>query len=175
VSDVPLKGHPESFQLEVGSARIFVNVPTARMVAVVDRERQVVTAEWPVPDAGQNFPMALDEAARRLYVVCRRPAQVLVFDTESGKVVSRFDCAGDADDIFYDAAAKRLYLSGGDGFVNVFEPALSDQWRLAVKIPTFWMARTSLFVPGLGILYVAAPHMLPLTHEAKLLVFKVRQ
>src|SRR5215210_5377215 len=38
VADITLSGHPESFQLEDDGQRIFVNVPTARHIAVVDRE-----------------------------------------------------------------------------------------------------------------------------------------
>ena len=84
-------------------------------------------------------------------------------------------CAGDADDIFYDAPVRRLYLSGGQGAVDVFEQTGADHYRPAAKIETAWMARTSLFAADLGRLYVAAPHMLPLQHEAKIRVFAVRR
>jgi YVTN family beta-propeller protein len=173
VGEVLLAGHPESFQLEKGGKRIFVNVPTAGHVAVVDREKPSVLAPWPVAGAKSNFPMALDEASRRLFVVCRKPAEVLVFDTGSGKIATRFECAGDADDIFYDAPVRRLYLSGGQGFVEAFEQADADHYRLIQKVPTAWMARTALFVPDLARLFVAAPHMVPLEHEAEVRVFKV--
>jgi len=38
-----------------------------------------------VTGAKANFPMALDEAKHRLFIGCRRPAKVLVYDTTSGK------------------------------------------------------------------------------------------
>jgi len=56
--DIALAGHPEAFQVERGGTRIFVNVPTFRQVAVVDRAKGNVVATWPV-SARQNFPMAL--------------------------------------------------------------------------------------------------------------------
>src|SRR5207249_6774215 len=56
-----LAGHPESFQLERSGSRVFVNVPAAEHVAVVDRATMKVVATWPVADAKSNFPMALDE------------------------------------------------------------------------------------------------------------------
>jgi len=37
VGDVPLKAHPESFQIDPDTSQIFVNVPDARGIAVVDR------------------------------------------------------------------------------------------------------------------------------------------
>src|ERR1700686_3259203 len=36
VGDVPLKAHPESFQIDPDTSQIFVNVPDARGIAVVD-------------------------------------------------------------------------------------------------------------------------------------------
>jgi DNA-binding beta-propeller fold protein YncE len=69
VGDIGLSGHPESFRLERNGSRIFVNVPTAKHVAVVSRERMAVTAAWPVEPAAANFPMALDEEHHRLFVV----------------------------------------------------------------------------------------------------------
>ena len=37
VADIPLRAHPESFQLDPDSNRIFVNLPDAHAIAVVDR------------------------------------------------------------------------------------------------------------------------------------------
>jgi DNA-binding beta-propeller fold protein YncE len=85
LGDIKLAGHPESFQLETGGPRIFVNVPDANQIAVVDREKQAVTAKWPVTSAGANYPMALDEANHRLFVGCRRPAKLLVYDTTAAR------------------------------------------------------------------------------------------
>ncbi|MBE3039516.1 MAG: hypothetical protein IMZ62_11975, partial [Chloroflexi bacterium] len=171
--DISLQGHPESFQLELRGSRIFVNVPAARHVVVIDRDKERAIAQWPT-GARDNFPMTFDEAGRRLYVGCRNPAQVLVFDTESGKAVARLDSPGDADDLFFDPAARRLYVSGGNGNVSVFERITGDEHRLLGKIETAGMARTSLLVPETGFFYVAAPHMLPLAHEAQIRVFKVK-
>jgi DNA-binding beta-propeller fold protein YncE len=85
LGDIKLDGHPESFQLEKSVRRIFVNVPTLQKVAVVDREKRAVIAAWPVTEAGANFPMALDEEHHRLFVGARKPAKLIVFDTESGR------------------------------------------------------------------------------------------
>src|SRR6185369_4257954 len=37
---VKLAAHPESFQLEQQGKRVFVNVPGAKQVAIIDREQQ---------------------------------------------------------------------------------------------------------------------------------------
>jgi DNA-binding beta-propeller fold protein YncE len=158
LADIRLEGHPESFQLEVKGKRIFANVPTAQQIAVIDREKRTVMATWPVRDAKANFPMALDEASHRLFIGCRQPAKLLVIDTESGKPVASLDCCGDSDDVFYDRARKRIYISGGAGSISVFEQSDPDRYSLLAMIPTAPGARTSLLASDGGRLFVAVPH-----------------
>lgn len=158
VGDIPLEGHPESFQLEQLGQRIFVNVPTAGQVAVVDRQSRRVTAKWALGGGRSNFPMALDETHHRLFVGCRKPPQVTVFNTDSGKIVAAFPCVGDTDDLFYDAVLSRLYVSGGEGFVSVFEQQGGDHYATLARIPTAAGARTSLFIPDLRRFCLAVPH-----------------
>jgi DNA-binding beta-propeller fold protein YncE len=66
VGSIKLAAHPEAFELEKHGRRIFVNVPNARQVAVIDRERGGVIATWKTDGAFGNFPMALDENNHRL-------------------------------------------------------------------------------------------------------------
>jgi len=155
IGDIRLAGHPESFQLEQKGNRIFVNVPTAKHVAVVNREKRGVIATWPLKSATANFPMALDEANRRLFVGCRRPAALVILDSDSGKDIAAPAIGGDTDDVFYDAARRRIYLSCGEGFIDNI--GVGD-YKLIEKIPTAAGTRTSLFVPELNRLYLAVPH-----------------
>lgn len=156
-SSILLAAHPESFQLEKAGSRIFVNVPDAKQVAVVDREKQTVIATWPMTKFQANFPMALDEANHRLFVGCRQPARLIVFDTISGKPVSDLAISGDTDDLFYDANRKRVYVSCGEGFVDVVQQRNADSYQLRERIPTRAGARTSFFSTEMGEFYVAVP------------------
>jgi DNA-binding beta-propeller fold protein YncE len=158
IGEIKLKGHPESFQLEKSGPRIFVNIPTARQIAVVDREKRVVTVAWPTGDVAANYPMALDETNHRLFVGFRKPARLVVFDTESGKVVADLESPGDADDIFYDAARAQIYISGGEGLIGVVQQQDADHYKTVAKIPTAPGARTALWVPETSRLYLAVPH-----------------
>jgi DNA-binding beta-propeller fold protein YncE len=158
VADIQLPGHPESFQLEHQGSRIFVNVPSARKVVVVDRKTAAISARWPMEEFQANFPMALDETSHRLLIGCRKPARLAVLDTETGKTVASFPCAGDTDDVFYDVRLRRVYVSGGEGSVSVFQQADADHYSLLATIPTASGARTSLFVSAAHRLYVAVPH-----------------
>ena len=158
LADIRLPGHPESFQLESKGFRIFVNVPRARQVAVADRKKGELIARWPMEEFQANFPMALDEANDRLLVGCRNPARLVVLDTRSGKTVASQPCSGDTDDVFYDARLRRVYVSGGEGSVNIFQQSDADHYSLLATVPTAPGARTSLFVSAVSRLYVAIPH-----------------
>jgi len=171
VGDVMLDAHPESFQLEKQGPHIFVNVPEAGHVAVIDRRTRSITAKWPVTGAKSNFPMALDEANHRLFLGCRKPAKLLVLDTASGKQVASVDIVGDTDDLYYDAALKRIYVSGGSGSVTVLQQKDADHYETMATIPTGSGARTSLFVPDFKRLFVARPHRG--SQSCALLVFAV--
>jgi len=158
LGQVKLAGHPESFQLERSGSRLYVNVPTAGHIAVVDRTSMTIIARWPVTGARANYPMALDEANHRLFVGCRRPAKVLVYDTSGGKETGSFEIVGDTDDLFYDAEHQRVYVSGGEGFIDVVQAKAGAPFSRLARIPTAGGARTSLFVPELGRLFLAVPH-----------------
>jgi DNA-binding beta-propeller fold protein YncE len=155
-SSIPLAAHPESFQLENSGSLIFVNVPDAKQIAVVDREKHTVIATWPMRTYQANFPMALDEANHRLFVGCRQPARLVVFDTYTGKPAADLAISGDTDDLFYDAKRKRLYVSCGEGFVDVIEQRDADTYRLTEQIPTRAGART-FFSADLDGFYLAVP------------------
>ena len=154
IADMPLNAHPESFQLARSDRRIFVNVPKAREIAVVDRFAGKQTASWPI-DNGSNFPMALDESSGRVFVGFRNPPQLSVFSVRDGSAIASVGACGDTDDLFFDAKRQRVYLSCGDGYLDVFE-AQGDAYRRLDHIPTISGARTALFVPELDRLFVAA-------------------
>jgi hypothetical protein len=157
LGDIRLAGHPEAFQLETSGARIFVNVPSAGHIAVIDRVKQSVVATWPITQARSNYPMALDEEHHRLLVGCRSPARLLVYDTGSGLLVTSADIVGDTDDLFLDSSTHRIYVAGGEGFITVLEQTDPDHYRTLEKIPTAAGARTALFVPELDRLFLAVP------------------
>jgi DNA-binding beta-propeller fold protein YncE len=170
--EIALDAHPESFQLEKTGTRVFVNVPDRKEIQVADPAKNTTLAKWPVTSALKNYPMALDEAHHRLLVGCRAPARLLAIDTETGKQTASVEIVGDTDDLFYDAAKKRVYVIGGQGFVDVFEQKDADHYERIGHIATAAGARTGLFVPEWGKLFVAVPHRGE--QRAEILIFEVK-
>jgi YVTN family beta-propeller protein len=154
IGDIPVKAHPEAFQIDPDTGQIFVNVPDAHGIAVVDRVSQKQIGKWPTPDKGANFPMALDPIRRQVLVIFRAPAELGVFSMMGGKLVAAIETCGDADDLFVDAKRDRVYVSCGAGFLDVLE-AKDATYRRIAHIPTVSGARTSFFVPEMDRLLVA--------------------
>ena len=120
-------------------------MPNAGQIAVIDREKRALLTTWSVKTAKANFPMAHDEANHRLFIGCRVPAQLLVFDTQSGKQVTTLTLHGDCDDIFYDSNRKQIYASCGEGFIDVILQKDENQYELVQSVKTKSGARTCFF------------------------------
>jgi DNA-binding beta-propeller fold protein YncE len=156
IASIPLKAHPESFQLDTNSDRIFVNVPNSGAIDVLDRSSEKAVASWPMRGRAANFAMALDSARQRVLVAFRRPAELGAFAAADGAPIASIPVCGDVDDLFVDAKRDRIYLSCGEGFVDVLAVDGSAYRRLA-RVATAGGARTSLFVPELDRLLLAVP------------------
>ncbi|WP_354181139.1 hypothetical protein [Bradyrhizobium sp. LA6.1] len=168
VQSTSLKAHPESFQLDPNSGRIFVNLPNARVVAVVDRKSGKQVANWPV-DKGGNYAMAIDLERNRLLLAFRNPPALGVLELADGRSISTVDTCGDVDDLFVDARRNRTYVSCGEGYVDVFETNGTAYQRIS-RVPTAAGARTSLFIPELNRLIVAVRESL--AEPAAIWIFK---
>lgn len=158
VGSIKLAAHPEAFELEKQGHRIFVNVPTARHVAVVDRNKNEVISTWRTDGAFGNFPMALDETNHRLFIGCRIPSKLVVLNTESGEVVAKNEVSGDPDELFYDRKRHWIYAVCGAGKIDVIEQTDANNYKTLTKIQTADGARTGLFLPERDTLFVAVPH-----------------
>jgi hypothetical protein len=125
----------------------------------VDREKAEVTTTWPLKDAKSNFPLILDETNHRLFTGCRDPARVLVYDSSAqrGRLITSIPISRDTDDMFYDASNKLVYVSCGQGVIDVISQTDPDHYTQARSITTTPGARTSLFVPELKIFCLAVP------------------
>ncbi len=157
LGSIRLEGHPESFQLEKQGPKVYVNVPDAGQVTVLDRVKLEVLSKWPLNNLRSNFPMALTEGGHRVLIATRRPPRLVVLDSGSGKTVAVVNCAGDADDLYYDEARQLVYMSCGEGVIDVFAEQDVDLYREVARIPTARGARTSLWSPDLKQLFLAVP------------------
>src|SRR5262245_24822858 len=151
--EIRLKGHPEGFELEPPAGnKLFVNVPDAHEIAVVDRSSNAQVASWKTSEASANFPMAVRQKAPELLTIFRRPPRLASIDTRSGNVNTTVSTCVDADDVFVDDKRDRAYVSCGEGFIDVFQ--LGGLSRVN-RIPTALGARTALYDPDMDRFFLA--------------------
>lgn len=148
-------GHPESFQIELNGPMMYVNCPDAgQVIEAVNRNTGQVT-KWPLHDLRGNFAMALDEADHRVFTATRKIPMLVVFDTATGQEVARVPgIVGEADDVYFDAARKRIYVIGGQGFISVVQQITPDRYGLIANVPSKIGARTGYWNPQMDRLYV---------------------
>ena len=154
IGDIPLAGHPESFQLDAQSSRIFVNVPDAGHIAVVasDVNRQI--GSWPTGNLRANFPLALDTVNGRVITVFRNAARLQGYEMRTGRRLGGLDVCMDSDDVFVDSLRHRLYVICGEGYIDVLRSADETYVRIA-RFTTSAQSRTGLFLAELDRLAVA--------------------
>jgi DNA-binding beta-propeller fold protein YncE len=131
IADIRLKAHPEGFQIDDTGTQVFVNVPDAREISVVDVATGS-TGSLATQGAGSNFPMAIDDDAHRFLVVFRSPPTVITLSSQDGHVVAKAETCGDADDVFVDRKRRHVYVSCGQGVVDVLELGCNDWPRSAL-------------------------------------------
>ena len=170
LADIALPAHPEGFQLARDGNRAFVNVPDARQIAAVDLTSGKQVAMWKTADLRSNFPMAIDDSGATLAVAFRGPPRLALLDAQTGAITASAETCGDSDDVFFDNRRRRIYVSFGEGAVDVFERKDGGLQHVA-QVKTSSGARTALFVPELDRLFVASRSGL-LGNDAKILVFR---
>ena len=154
IRTIPLARHPEGFQVDAATARVFVNVPDAAQIDVVDLDIGRQITSWKVAGLSGNFPIALDSKQALLATVFRNPPTLVLLDTTAGAVKARLPVCGDADDVFFDARRDRIYVRCGGGEIAIFQRN-GKSYNLAASVKTSSGARTSLFAPELDRLFVA--------------------
>jgi len=157
VATIPLPSKPQGFAVEYSGNRIFANTPVQQQVAVIDRRKRTVLPPFVLHNVQGNTPIALDEAHHRLFLGVRHPAELVVLDTESGRQITGFAINSDMDDLYYDAQSSRIYISCGEGFVDVMQQLPADQYQLIGRITTTPGARTSTYSSTRHELFVGVP------------------
>ena len=168
--NVVLAGHPEGMAFEEKSDRLFVNVPTANHIAVVDVKDRKVALVIPLGEFKENYAIALDPGNQRLFVSCQNPAKLLVFDTVSGKQVAQLDVVGEVGDVAYDAANRLIYLLSNQGTIQVARQKDADHYEIEGKVSTKKGSSTCYLDPVSGRLFVAVGKE---KEAAEIQIFKV--
>src|SRR5260370_5668303 len=104
-------------------------------VGVVDLNAGQFIAKWALPVADEAYAIVLDEPNRRVFVATRRAAQFIVFNIDTGKVVTSLPCVGVNSDMSFDVERKRIYVTGSER-ASVFEQRDAGRYEHVAELPT---------------------------------------
>jgi hypothetical protein len=155
IRSLKLAAHPESFQLDKKNNKIYVNLPDAHSISVIDLKTFSLLDSWKIDNYKSNFPMTLDTSDNLVFIGYRRPAKLVSYDAKNGNQISTNELVGDIDDIFYYTAKQQIIASGGDGWINIFQREADKTYKQVANIPSRGGARTSLLIPSLNLFIIA--------------------
>ncbi len=148
--------HVEAMAIESAGPRLFINVTDKNYMSVVDRKTGKVSAQWPIHEAEQNAPVAFDQKTHRLFVVTRKPGKLIVVNSDTGATVAVLKAPERTDQVTWDAANRRIYVTGGEGYISVVEQDDADHYREAARVPSLAGAKTAILDSDHHRLWVAA-------------------
>jgi hypothetical protein len=169
--EIKLAAHPEGFQLDKKLNKIYINVPNVHQIAVSDLSSFKIITKWNTGDHQANFPMTIDTIDHIVLVGYRSPSRLVAMDENSGAILATSNLVSDVDDIFFDEAERKIYASGGGGFITIYQWQKHEIKQVA-KISTRDGTRTSLLIPALKLFILAA--RANGSKPAELQVFKTR-
>jgi DNA-binding beta-propeller fold protein YncE len=144
VGTVPLQGDGE--QAIIGSdGLIYVNSEDTDDVAVFDPKSLRVIKRFPIGVAKTPTGLAYDAKTRRLFIACRKDPKMVVMDATTGKVISSFPIGTGADWAEFDPTAKLVFVSTGEGTLNIFHQSSADVYEDAGAVKTQQSAKTMAF------------------------------
>ena len=160
VGTIALGGKPEFSALDSRTGLRYQNLRDIDAVAAVELASRSVVGRWPLAGCSEPSGMAIDEAARRLFIACSRNAMLIVFDLDSRRIVTAIPVGGGPDAIDFDPALHRIYTAGKAGVMTVIQQVSPDIYRILDSIKLHYGAHTLVVDPGTSNVYVGYASLL---------------
>ena len=154
VGAVALGGGPE-FAASDDAGAIFVNIEDRDETVRFDARTLAVTAHWPLSPAHAPSALAFDPVHRRLFAGCRSQSLV-VLNADTGAIVAQLPIGKGVDAASYSPAEGRVFVSNGDGTLNVFRQVDADHYTALETVPTAPGARTHAVDPKTGRVFLSS-------------------
>src|SRR5438132_875641 len=157
IGTVKLEGDGE--QAIIGDDVIYLNSENTNEVVVFDPKSLEVKKRFPIGVAKTPTGLAYDAKTRRLFIGCRNEPKMVVMDAVSGKVISSFPIGKGVDYAAFDAQAKLIFFSCGEGVLNIFHEKSADAFEDAGAVKTQPSAKTMAFDPKTKKIFLTAAEM----------------
>ena len=148
---------------------LYVNSEDTAEVVAFDPKTLEVKKRLAIGVAKTPTGLAYDAKTNRLFVACRNKPLMVVMDAASGKVISSFAIGTGADWAEFDSDAKTVFVSAGEGVLNIFLQKSADVYESAGALKTQQSAKTMVFDPKTRKIFLPAAEYttVPNTDPAK--------
>jgi DNA-binding beta-propeller fold protein YncE len=155
VGTVKLEGDGE--QAVTGAdGMIYVNSENTNEVVVFDPRSLEVKKRFPIEVAKTPTGLGYDAKTNRLFIGCRNEPKMVVMDAANGKIVGSFPIGTGVDYAAFDPSSKLVFLSCGEGVLNIFHEKSADAYEDAGAVKTQPSAKTLAFDPKTGKIFLSA-------------------
>lgn len=141
IGKIDLGGSPE-FAVSDGHGTVYVNLESKNELLAVDSTSLKIKSRWPLAPAGAPTALAMDVQHHRLFSAGRNPQQMVVLDSDNGKVVQSFPISSGVDAAAFDPETGMVFVSTREGMVHVFHEDSPDKFSEAETIKTEYGAKT---------------------------------
>src|SRR6266581_2303885 len=111
IADIQVGPRAAEILMDKSGQTLFVFDSIASKIQVIDKGKRQMRSTWPV-SSERPGDGALDESSHRLLIGTRNPPEMIVMDSTSGKEIAKLPTVEGMDGVYFDAAHKRVYISG---------------------------------------------------------------
>jgi DNA-binding beta-propeller fold protein YncE len=121
VGTVDLGGAPEQAVTD-GKGHLYIDIEDKDNVAVVDAKTLIVTNHYELGDKGGTpAGLAFDVKNHILFVACRKPANMVMMNSDDGKILAALPLGTGTDGAVFNPATMEAFSSQGDGTLTVIK------------------------------------------------------
>jgi len=141
VATIDLGGKPE-FGVSDAHGHVFVNIEDTSELAMIDANRNVVSARWKLAPCESPSGLAIDRKHHRLFTVCENEIMAVV-DAKNGHVLTTVPTGKGTDAAAFDDERQLAFASNGQSAtLTVVHEMSPDKYEVVDNVATQRSART---------------------------------
>jgi DNA-binding beta-propeller fold protein YncE len=159
VGTIDLGAAPEQAATD-GAGQIYVDLEDKGQVGVIDAKTMTVTARYDLGAATLNpAGLALDAKNHILFAACRNPAEMVILDARTGRIITTLPIGTGVDGAGFNPTTMEAFTSQGDGTLTVVKENSPTSFAVEQTVQTKVSAKTMTIDSKTGrILLIAADY-----------------
>jgi hypothetical protein len=155
ITTIALPGTPEFAVVDTKAGRVYSNIDSKNLVAVIDIKTHEIVAQWPTAPGEGGSGMAIDLKNHRLFIGCDN--LMVMMDSVSGRIIHTVPIGPGVDANRFDPETQLAFAScGQSGSVTIAKEETPDKWVVVQTLETAKGSRTMTLDPKTHQIYLAA-------------------